>query len=151
VGFCLEFWRKFNLKSVTWNCFEPECKLARHRAARTPRRPCRTRATCACQGAGGPSGPGPRRRHCASRSNDARRKPRPVPRGLCTLAGGRTAIRHWPPVRRTSPPPPRPCRCSCRPRRSGKTASTHHRAYKTPPSSFLARDRANPAVRRRRH
>jgi hypothetical protein len=55
-----------------------------------------------------------------------------VPCGLCALAGGRTAIRHWPPVHRTSPPPPRPCLSPCRPWRWGATASMSPRAYKTP-------------------
>jgi hypothetical protein len=80
-----------------------------------------------------------RRRHCAARAHDARGKPRPVTRGLCALAGGRTAIRHWPLVRRTSSPPLRPCLSSCRPRRCVATASTRPQGYKTPCLLFLAR------------
>jgi hypothetical protein len=93
-----------------------------------------------------PTVQGPRRHHCAARANDASKKPRSVPRGLCALAGGRTSIRHCPPVHRTSQPSPRPCWSSCRPRRWGESASTRHRAYKTLPS-FLPRAPEHPATR----
>jgi hypothetical protein len=68
-------------------------------------------------------------------------RPRPVTRDLHALAGGRTAIRHWPPLRRTSPPPPRPCLSSCRPRRCLAIASTRLEAI-NPPASFYSRARA---------
>jgi hypothetical protein len=48
---------------------------------------------------------GPRRRHYALESMTHAWRFRPVPRGHNTLAPARAAFRHWPSLRRTSPPP----------------------------------------------
>jgi hypothetical protein len=72
-------------------------------------------------------------------------RPRLVTRGLRAHAGGRTAIRHWPPVCCTSPTASAPCRRHCRPRSYRATASTCPGAIK-PHASFSSRARA---VRRR--
>jgi hypothetical protein len=67
---------------------------------------------------------GPHQWHCSLEVVTLVWRPRPVPRGRCALAGGRTAIPHWP-----SAPPhiaaaPCPCWSFCMPRQWGGTAST---------------------------
>jgi hypothetical protein len=134
--FCLRNWRKFILKRATRDGLGAKARASRDVAPRTPRRPAVPRLCAHAKVPGNPVVRGPRRRHCAPTANDAREESRQVPRGLCALAGGRTAIPHGPPVRRTSPPPPRPCLSSYKPWRCITTASTRHRAYKAPPTSF---------------
>jgi hypothetical protein len=117
----------------------PDRAFSRDVAPCAPRHPVVPRLRAQAEAPGNPAVRASRRRHCAPTANDAREVSRPVPRGLCALTGGRTAIPHWPPVRHTSPPPPRPCLSSYRPRRCVTTASMHHQAYKAPLPHFLAR------------
>jgi hypothetical protein len=146
VHLCLEFWRVFNLKRLLETVWAPERVLPRDVAPRTPRRPHRTPVARARRAPENPAVRGRRRRHCAPTANDARKWSRLVPRGLCALAGGRTAILHWLSALPHVATALRPSRCSYRPRRSGETASTRHPAYKTPSPSSLARARAPTAV-----
>jgi hypothetical protein len=106
----------------------------------SPRRPRRPGLRAHAEAPENPAVWGPRRWHCALEAVTLAWRPRPVPRGRCALADGRTAIPHWP-----SAPPhvaivPRPCWSFCRPHRwSGTTL----RAYKTSPSFSLARPRTH--------
>jgi hypothetical protein len=111
----------------------PERAFSRDFAPRAPRRPAVYWLHTHAEAPGNSVVRGPRRHHYAPMANDAREGSRPVPRGLCALAGRRTTIPHWPLVRRTSPPPPRPC---LRPQRCVATASARLRAYKAPPTLF---------------
>jgi hypothetical protein len=115
----------------------PERAFSRDFAPRAPRRPAVYWLHTHAEAPGNSVVRGPRRHHYAPMANDAREGSRPVPRGLCALAGRRTTIPHWPLVRRTSPPPPRPCLSSCRPQRCVATASTRLRAYKAPLPHFV--------------
>jgi hypothetical protein len=141
MHFGFENWRKVESKMVKSNCVWTRAHPRTTSPARPPRRLAVPGLRAHTEASENPAVRGPRRRHCAARAHDAHAKPRPVPRGLRALAGGRTAIRHWPPVRRTSPPPPHPCLSSCRPRRYVATASTRPGAIK-PPASFSSRSRA---------
>jgi hypothetical protein len=125
---------KFHFESGCLNRFGARARAPARR--RTPAHhvdPAVPRARAHAEAPENPAVRGRRHHHCGPKAHDARKWPRPVPRGLPILAGGQTAFHHWPPTRRTSPLPPRPCQCSCRSRSSGETASTRHRAYKTPP------------------
>jgi hypothetical protein len=117
----------------------PERALSRDVAPRAPRCLAVPWLRAHAEALRNPAVRGPRRRHCAPMANDAREGSRPVPRSLCVLAGGRTAIPHWPPVRRTSPPHPRPCLSSCRPQRCVATTSTCHGHIKHTLPHFLTR------------
>jgi hypothetical protein len=64
-----------------------------------------------------------------------------VPRGLPSLAGERTALRHWPPATARRLPPPRPCRRHFGQQRLGETALERYRPIKAP-LPFLAHARA---------
>jgi hypothetical protein len=113
--FCLKIWRKFILKRAMWNSVWIRANPRTTSPARPPRRLAVPGPRAHAKAPEDPTVWGPCRRHCAPTTNDAREGLRPVPRGLCALASGRTAIRYWPPVHRTSPPPPRPCLSPCRP------------------------------------
>jgi hypothetical protein len=67
---------------------------------------------------------GPRRRHCALEAVTLAWRPRPVPRGRCAVAGGRTAFPHLSSALPHVATAPRPCWSPYRPRRWGGTAST---------------------------
>jgi hypothetical protein len=151
VHFCCKVWTKIESNRATLNCFWAGRARARCRVATCHVDPVVPRACAHAEAPGYPAVWGRRHYHCAPKAHDARRWPRPVPCGLPALAGGRTAFRHWPTGLRTSPPPPRPCHCSCRPWSSGETAPTRRRAYETPPPSFLARTRATPQSAAARH
>jgi hypothetical protein len=124
------------LKVLTETVWAPELAFSRDVAPRAPRRPAVPRLRAHAEEPGNPAVRGPCCHHCAPTANDACEGSRLVPHGLCSLTGERTAIPHWPPVCRTSPPPPRPCLSSYRPRRCVATASMRHRANKAPPASF---------------
>jgi hypothetical protein len=107
------FWlknvRKLILKQAMWNCFWARRAGARRRARlatsarrRTTRRARRSRPATA--------GPWQAPRALCAYRRDTPPTPRPATRGRRAHARGRTAIRHWPEARCTSPTalPPMP-------------------------------------------
>jgi hypothetical protein len=125
--------------------FAPERRHLRDVASITPRRPPPYPGrACTPRHQNTPRSEARRHRHCAPKAIDARKWPRPVPRGLPTLAGRRTASLHWLPAAARRQPPPRPCRRHYGQRRLGETALERYWTIETLPG--LPRSRSRPAA-----
>jgi hypothetical protein len=144
--FCLEFWRKFNWKKAKWNgSVQPA--LPRMTS------PARRHVSCAVPGSSAhtealenPAIRGPRWRHCALEAVTLAWRPRPVPRGRCALASGRTAFLHWP----LTPPHVATAPAGVPVGHNGE-AEPPLRAYKTLPFLFPSRARATELSAATRH